>query len=53
MELNVNEKPQAAENDRIERKEDLKEDLFPRKRGWANLGRKLAANTEVTRKFGC
>ena len=53
MEINTNEKLRAAENDRIERKEDLKEAPFQLKRGWVNLRGKLAVNMEVTRKFDC
>jgi len=53
MEINIKEKLQAAENDGIERKEDLKEALSPRKRSWVNLRGKLAVSMEATRKFDC
>jgi len=53
METNIKEKLRAAENDPIERKEDLKEAPFPRKRGWVNLRGKLAVNVGVTRRLDC
>jgi len=53
MEINIKEKLRAAENDPIERKEDLEEAPFQRKQGWVNLRGKSAVNMEVTKRFDC